>query len=218
NLKDKKIDYHFLQDRAIDAIARNVIFTSKIFNNEGKTSINFFISTQKEEGKSFISSQLANKLETLGYKVLLLSHNVADKIQTEFESIHYEMNNQFYLISKISEISNELNDDNVGKYDFIFVELPNIIYSAFPVRLLEKSDHIYLVCRANRPWTEADQYNLTKFREIIKTSEPGIILNGVEVLEMETFLGDLPRKRSFLRRVIKNILRLRFFSKNNIAS
>jgi len=43
-------------------------------------------------------------------------------------------------------------------------------------------------------------------------------LNGVEVLEMETFLGDLPRKRSFLRRVVKNILRLRFFSKNNIAS
>jgi uncharacterized protein involved in exopolysaccharide biosynthesis len=217
--KNKNIDYHYLQERAIDAIVRNVIFTSEIYKNQGNSSLNFFISTQNEEGKSFISSQLAKKLEVLGYKVLLLNYNVIEKNQVKhFESFPYKIDNQFYLISKISELSPELDDDIVGKYDFVFVEIPNIINSAFPVRLMEKSDHIYLVCRANRPWTEADQNNLTKFREIIKEPEPVVILNGVEIQEMETFLGDLPRRRSFLRRVVKNILRLRFFSKNNIAS
>ena len=153
----------------------------------------------------------------LGYSVLLLNHKKTDNSQADgFDFTPYEIDNRFYRIESLDELLPQ--NKNGRKYDFIFVEIPNIINSAFPVRLLEKSDHIYLVCRANRPWTEADQNNLTRFREIIKTPEPGIILNGVELLEMETFLGDLPRKRSLLRRVVKNILRFRFFSKNNIAS
>ena len=54
------------------------------------------------------------------------------------------------------------------------------------------------------------------FREIAPEPEPSVILNGVELLEMESVLGDLPRRRTWVRRFIKNALRLRFFSKRKL--
>lgn len=219
SLKDKKIDYTFLQEKAIDTIARNVIFSSKMTKEDEKTSLNFFISTQKEEGKSYVLARLASKMVELGYKVLLVNHSILDEnIEGDFENIQYKFTNQFYRVSSLEDLLPESGKIFNEVYDFIFVEIPNIINHAFPVKLLQKADHIYLVCRANRPWSEADQNNLATFREIVNTPDPIILLNGVEVIEMETFLGDLPRNRSFLRRAIKNMIRLRFFSKNKIAS
>jgi len=219
NSKNKQIDYTFLQEKAIDTIARNVIFTSNALNEGEKTSLNFFISTQKEEGKSYVISQLANKMVMLGYKVLFVNYSDSEEnIEGDFEKIQYKLTNQFYRINSLDELLPDGGTIRQEVYDFIFVEIPNIINHAFPVKLLQKADHIYLVCRANRPWSEADQNNLATFREITNNLEPIVLLNGVEVIEMETFLGDLPRKRSFLRKIIKNMIRLRFFSKNKIAS
>jgi hypothetical protein len=70
-----------------------------------------------------------------------------------------------------------------------------------------------LICRANRSWTDADNGALETLKKITKC-EPVALLNGVEINVVETVLGDLPKKRSLLRRKLKKIVRFQYFTKS----
>ncbi len=120
-----------------------------------------------------------------------------------------------YSVGKNFENANTYNDlhnsDNFTP-DFVILEIPSLLNNNLPVYLLQKSDINLLVCRSNRVWTEADEGAL----EILKKAclqEPLVILNGVDMQAVESILGDLPKKRSRLRRIIKNVVRLQFFSR-----
>ena len=78
-------------------------------------------------------------------------------------------------------------------------------------------DYTFLVTRANRAWSEADKNALNLFNEATTGPEPTIILNGVKVLEMDTVVGDLPKKRSLVRRWAKQAVQFRFFTKTSVA-
>jgi len=221
--RNKKVDYTYLKDKAIDSIVRHVIFTSEesAENSLGYT-LNILGSTQEHEGKSYLGQLLATKLVTLGYKVLFVNP-VRYEIEVErggdfSATAHYQPDEQFYRVTSLKEL---LPNDFAGElqdFDFVFLEIPGILKNPFPVELIQKSDHVYFVCRANRSWSDADRNIVNSFRAITKTPEPVIVLNGVELSEMENVLGDLPRKRSWLRRVLKKFVQFRFFSKNKIVS
>ena len=72
-----------------------------------------------------------------------------------------------------------------------------------------------LICRSNRRWSEADQASLNTVLPIVGKSI-AFIINGVELKETESLLGDLPKKSSSLRKKVKNIFRFQFFTKNQI--
>jgi len=71
-----------------------------------------------------------------------------------------------------------------------------------------------LVCRSNRLWTEADQSALEGFKNL--SPEISFIVNGVEIKEVETVLGELPKERTSFRTNLKNLLRFQFYSKSHI--
>ena len=81
--------------------------------------------------------------------------------------------------------------------------------------LVENADVSILVSRSNRLWTESDRA-IVKNLSHLAAKKLHFILNGVELDEIEAVLGELPKKRSKLRRKIKDILRLQFYSKNQI--
>jgi hypothetical protein len=101
---------------------------------------------------------------------------------------------------------------DINSYDYVFVELPAIVDNPYPLSLFEEADNSLLIVRANRAWSEADANALMDVQKITKKKASVVILNGVELNEMESILGDLPKKRSWFRKGIKNILRLRFFT------
>jgi hypothetical protein len=72
-----------------------------------------------------------------------------------------------------------------------------------------------LVCRSNRAWNDADKIAVNSIMKLTD-HKPRFILNGVELCEIESILGDLPRKRSWFRQKIKNIVRLQLSSKTQI--
>jgi hypothetical protein len=133
-----------------------------------------------------------------------------------YDHYTFPADTRLYAKEKLADLNPKLNQEQLSSYDFVFVEAPPIISKAFPVKLFQEADHIYLVVRANRSWNEADQNALKVFQDISPEPLPSVILNGVELLEMETVLGDLPRKRTWARRFIKNLIRLRFFSKRKL--
>jgi hypothetical protein len=72
-----------------------------------------------------------------------------------------------------------------------------------------------LVCRSNRLWSEADQTVLNGLLPL-SGEKMSFIINGVELQEAESMLGELPKKSSRLRKKIKNLFRFQFFSKTQI--
>jgi hypothetical protein len=217
--KSRSIDVDYLQNRATDAILLNVAFADwKKDAQLDPPSVNFFISTQKDDGKTFIGHRLLNKLTSIGYRTLFLSPQNENSMPEGGIYDHYTFpaDTRLYAKEKLADLNPKLNQEQLSSYDFVFVEAPPIISKAFPVKLFQEADHIYLVVRANRSWNEADQNALKVFQDISPEPLPSVILNGVELLEMETVLGDLPRKRTWARRFIKNLIRLRFFSKRKL--
>lgn len=99
--------------------------------------------------------------------------------------------------------------------DFILIELPPLLYYPLPVNLMTAADKVVLVGRANRVWSSADERNV---KELINTTgkEPVFVLNGVEISVMEQVLGELPKRRNWFHRFMKNVVSMQFFNKEEI--
>lgn len=218
NLKNKKIDYAFLQNKAVNAISRNTLLNQ--FKREETTGpmVNMLFSTQEGEGKTFICGHLISKLCQLGYRVLHITYDEEMIMQEDyyFQRILYSVSDELYKINSIREFDVDNRVADFDEIDFVILELPGIIRNPFPVKLASIMDFTYLVTRANRPWSEADQKALDLFNEATTGPEPTLILNGVKVLEMESVIGELPKKRSFIRKFVKRLIQLRFFTKKTI--
>jgi hypothetical protein len=131
------------------------------------------------------------------------------------EYFAYNFNERFSSVKDYKDILKQNNIELSYIPDFVLIELPPILFYSYPVGLISGAELPVLVCRSNRIWSGADQGVLDI---LMKLTEQKVhyILNGVEPLVIESVLGDLPRKRSWLRRAIKNIFRFQFFSKNQL--
>lgn len=216
--KEKKIDFQYLKNKAVNAITRNVLLNQFKMKHGSKPMINMLFSTQEAEGKTFLCRELIAKLCELGYMTLHITYDNED-IQNNincYQKILYEINDKLYKIGDIEDfdIYNTITDYSV--FDFIILELPSIIKNPFPVKLASTMDYMFLVARANRAWSEADSNALKLFNEATSGPVPTVILNGVKVLEMETVLGEIPKKRSRFRIWVKQLIQLRFFNQKSI--
>lgn len=216
---DKNINYDFIRNKAVNSISRNVLLNQFKTSRQDKPVVNMLFSTQEDEGKTYICQNLITKLCELDYRVLHITYDYASlSIDShQYLKVQYPVDDRLYRISSLEEF---LDDDTISDYagfDFVILEIPSIIKNPFPVKLASTMDYTFLVTRANRSWTDADQNALNLFNEATTGPEPTIILNGVKVLEMETVLGELPKKRSIIRKYIKRIVQFRFFNKKSIA-
>ena len=217
--KKKKIDYAYLQNKAVNAISRNVLLNQFKKEESNEPVVNLFFSTQEGEGKTFVCEHLIAKLCELEYKVLHITYDDHEfgLSSDAYKKLLYPISDQLYKISTVNEFDTEKTISDFSVFHFIILEIPGIIKNPFPVKLASTMDYTFLVTRANRAWGEADKNALDLFNEATTGPEPTIILNGVKVLEMETVLGDLPKKRSLIRRWIKQIVQFRFFTKKSVA-
>ncbi len=131
------------------------------------------------------------------------------------EHYSYNVNSKFYSAKSYTDIleSNKIILDYTP--DFVIIEMPALIYSNYPAELITNADLDILVCRSNRIWSDADESAISNLREAF-ASKIKLIVNGVNINEIESVLGDLPKKRSNFRKKIKSIFKFQFFSKNQI--
>jgi capsular polysaccharide biosynthesis protein len=117
----------------------------------------------------------------------------------------YNFSETFYQVINYEEIMEQNGFSISYMPDFILIELPPILYYSYPMNLVSNSDLLILICRSNRTWTEAEQEALTSLIKL-NEQETHYILNGVGLAEIESILGNLPKKRSWIRRKVKNQL------------
>lgn len=215
----RKMDYDYLRNKAVNAISRNILLNQFKKAESQKPVINMFFSTQEAEGKTFVCQYLLSKLCELGYRTLHITYDEADLGLTNecYQKLTYPISDQLYKIATIEEFDKENLVGDFSKFDFVVLEIPGIIKNPFPVKLAANMDYNFLITRANRAWGEVDKNALELFNEATTGPEPTIILNGVKVLEMETVVGDLPKKRGIVRRWIKQLVQFRFFTKKSVT-
>lgn len=161
-----------------------------------------------------------NKLRILG-RLLGLKDNRTDfsspflqdpeKYLDSTEYYHYKVDSEFVSKSKFEDLIQTNKLSEYHHLDYVLIEIPPILYYSYPQQLVASAELAILVVRSNRVWTDADKRSLEIFKKLTK-QEPVILLNGVETEVVETVLGDLPKKRSRVRRKLKNIVRLQFKS------
>ena len=213
----RSMDIETIKSAGLDAIDRRLIFNKEqIGESNYQVNTNLFFSLQGSEGKTTLLELLLEKLADIGYKTMYLSPDHVDAING-VEIINYKIDNSFHKVANIAELHPDLQHKNMDDYDFVIVEIPGIINNAYPINLFRVTDHSFAVTRANRAWSKSDENALQDILEVVAENKPQIILNGVEIQEMENIMGDLPRSRSYFRRLIKDIIQLRFFSKSEVA-
>ena len=210
------IDIGFVEIKAIDWLAQKV--AQKVSENSAQTLPNHILifSTQAEEGKTTLGTALANKLITYGKRVFYLNYST----NTETDPRNLNLKNHL-PDEKFPETADYINDSGLNKtdmlnLDFVIIELPDLLTNSFPNKLLQLFDQAYLVCRANREWTAADQNSLRLFQKSLVKTTPEIILNGVDLSVMEAFVGEIPKKRSAIRILLKKLIRFQFHANSRI--
>lgn len=131
------------------------------------------------------------------------------------EYLKYEIDTEFYNSKSYEELTIKGTSLPDKLLDYVIIELPNILDTNYPADLIVASDLVVLVCRSNRLWSKADENLLNNIKELTP-SKLQFIINGVALDEVESLMGELPKKRSQTRRKIKNFLRFQFHSKNHI--
>lgn len=217
--ESKNMDYSYLRNKAVNAISRNILLNQFKKLDMTEPVVNMFFSTQEGEGKTFVCRHLLSKLCELGYRTLHITYDETDLELTGncYQKLSYPISDQLYKVSHITEFDEEGQVLDFKAFDFVVLEIPGIIKNPFPVKLAATMDYNFLITRANRAWGDADRNALQLFKDSTSGPEPTVILNGVKVQEMETVVGDLPKKRSFIRRWIKQLIQFRFFNKKSVA-
>ena len=140
---------------------------------------------------------------------------IDERVSKNADDLTYQIDETFMEKQDVLELVNTNALSSLDIYKYVFIEIPSILYYPFPHDLVKKSDLSILLLRANREWKTADSGALKMLSDTL-ASPPLGILNGVEIEEVETVLGSLPKKRSLFRRLIKNLINFQFYTKQSI--
>ena len=127
----------------------------------------------------------------------------------------YALDNKFYNAENYLDVLDSNKGSLNNTPDFVIIELPALIYNTYPGELINNADLNILVCRSNRVWSNADEYAIGHLKETC-ASKLKLIVNGVNINETESLLGDLPKTRNKFRKKLKSMFRFQFLSKNKI--
>ena len=178
---------------------------SKIENqkdeNTKKPLVVNVMSLRKTEGKSYAAAKLAQELQKQGLNVYNLTTGQGG----------YEVNEKLNQVSKLEELTSEPLED----YDVVLVEIPALVDEPYSKNLLKTSHVNIVVTWAGRIWGDADNRKLSELQDQ-QNAPLQMLLNGADLDEMETMLGELPKKRSALRTYLKRFVQLQF--KSSVAS
>lgn len=223
------VDIGFILPRLVEIMAQNIKVSlhKSTTGPDKKPAVILLFSTHDSEGKTTIGRELTRKFRSFGENVLFLNYLKetmgaapefvnGELIPPSEDEIQYIIQENFFETKEPRELLRGYEHIDMEAYDYIFIEVPSLINNAFPIDLIQNFDLALLVVRANRSWSDADKTSLNGFLSVTKQPTQ-IILNGVELMFLDTVFGEVPRPRSKFRKTLKKILTFRFHEDNVIS-
>lgn len=217
--KRSRIDYELIRNRTVGIFLQQLKMDLEINKSVHQTKKIVLLSTRDIEGKTFLGNLIVNRLRSYGEKVAHLLPNLHTSSLNGQEPPHeddfyFPVNSDFFSKKSESMLIPDL-DSNLEDFDYLITEFPGLLHHPFPVEIIGQADYVILICRANRVWNNADSNILEKLQQTVSV-EPGLIVNGVEAFYLEETIGEIPKKRSLFRKILKRIVSLEFNSKKSL--
>lgn len=196
--------HHRSFNKECNAIATRYMSSAilRFFNQrkEGYPYIVNFISTESQEGKSYLAEQLEEYWKGIGLKVKKLTWG------QDFDA----NSRQFLLAETIRDLYTP------GDEDILIVEYPNLQKVSIPATLLQEANLNLLVTRANRGWKGADKLLLDKLKSQAGNVPLYIYLNKTGRHVVEEYTGMLP-PYNFFRKLMYRLSQLALTEKQTIS-
>ncbi len=191
-------------------------------------------STEDKEGKTLILTSLAYVLALSDKRILIIDTNFNNNSLTKnfgaepvFEKL---IRQEISLNSAITKTKNNridiigclgggLTPQEIGgiqrlkdclnstkeNYDYILLEGPSLLKYSSSKELSTLTDKVVCVFSAMRILKEPDKNAIEYLKSEVSEKFIGSILNNVELENLEMFYGEIPKKRSFIRKFLKKI-------------
>lgn len=189
--------------------AKFTIQHNEAFNQSNEPIIITLASIKKGEGKTFIGKKIINKLTDNFSSILYLSTEALNYDNSvKVSSIVYQQDDHFNSAKNISDWFLRLGIKK-SDYDIIFIELEELSKFSIPNTFLNGVNSNLLVLSAERVWSESDSSALKLYTGLADVA-PMILLNRVELDRLEAIIGEIPKSRSFVRRITKKVVTFEF--------
>jgi polysaccharide biosynthesis transport protein len=194
--RSKANELSFISSRLIDIIIQNIKLSlnKEIGDKENDPYVITIYSTQNKVGKTLITERIINRLREVGDNVLYLNYAGDDSEKDDFNySYLYKITDNFIDVENLQQLisSNYLRKNN-KPYDFIFLELPSIVYNTYPLRLIGHVDMSLYIINATNTLTKADKTALATYEDVA-LHKPMVIINETELYNLDELLSDVPR-------------------------
>jgi len=176
-------------------------------NHSKKPKLISITSMKPSEGKTYVIAHLIHELLKLKKSIALITTNKDVEIEG-VDVYKYHADEEFANKQSINDIIG-LEMFETNNYDFTIMEFPSMIINQIPAILINDADENILVVNASRSWNKSDDNTMESIRSVID-KKTIVALNEMEIIHIETLIGDIPRKRSKIRTAIKDILTLQF--------
>jgi hypothetical protein len=100
--------------------------------------------------------------------------------------------------------------------EIALIEFPAFDTMMIKPNMLPKLDHSILVCRANRVWTRIDKDLLAIYTKTTG-NRPSLLLNGVNSDFAEEYIGEVQKKRSYIRKFVKGVVKFEFGNRKKFS-
>ncbi len=204
----------FLANKLVDklrAMGERILFINYKFSED---VLHEKFDAEKSDKHSFIKkiSDRIGKLRSPGAK----SKSVTPSPQQTTDNVEFIIDDTFPEKKDLFDLVGSTELASFDNYKYIFLEIPAILYHFYPSAIIGESDLNIMVTRSNREWKQADTTALDMYTQFAK-NKPMLFLNGTEIEQIEGVLGNLPKRRSKLRRMLKQLLRFQFYTKSSIS-
>lgn len=178
------------------------------------------LSTQAGEGKTTIINLLGQELTHLNYTIekKLLIQNEAKSHGNYLPITIIEPERKTFGISMPDSFDDflvERENKHRNIKDFILIEFPALDNIVIKPGLFPNLNYAILLCRANRVWSRVDRDILSIFTQTTG-NKPQFILNGVDTDFAEEYIGEVPKKRTYFRAIVKRLVKFEFGNRKKI--
>jgi polysaccharide biosynthesis transport protein len=169
--------------------------------------INIF-SARQAEGKTWLCQRLANRFAQIGGKVLYLYPSVSKLGSIEMEEnvvmLPYEITGSFVETPDVQALL-EGTGHNSFEFSYVFIEIPYLSHTSMPYNLVAQAHVSLLVMNAERTWATAHERVIGLYQKAAK-NKVMLVLNQVTPEMLESVYGEIPKRRSPFRRLIKKLV------------
>jgi uncharacterized protein involved in exopolysaccharide biosynthesis len=189
-----------LENTLLDFAVTNLKIELENSNESISNYLITVISNREQEGKTYASNKLAEKLYSLDYSVLFLTNDErVDDIETEdrrFRAIRYDVTSKLFSARSEQNLLPEFSRVNKEAYNFIILEVPAISVNAIPNQLIKNSKLSLLMLDSRRSWATSDNYMLNLFQKATNNSNKIMVwLNYVTPKNLTGLVGEPHNKR-----------------------